>query len=155
MDEILTVGLNEIDYIYEFDKRCFENDYFSRDIWLELLEDERTIVYIISENEPIKSFLAIYNWKGEDDYVKIMTLGTHPNYRGKGYAQTLMEHMVRQMTKEEMYVYKGETRESNLKMQKLFENLGYEVVKKVERYYDNPVETAYKYSLEIEQLHQI
>ncbi|NLY19757.1 MAG: GNAT family N-acetyltransferase [Tissierellia bacterium] len=150
MDEILTIGLKEIDSIYEFNKICFENDYFNRDTWLELLDDYRTIVYIISENEFIKSFLAIYNWKDEDDYIKIMTIGTHPDYRGNGYAQKLMEYMIGQMTKEEMYVYKGETRESNLKMQKIFEKLGYEIIRKVEGYYDNPVETAYKYSLEIE-----
>lgn len=46
-------------------------------------------------------------------------------------------------------LFKGETRESNFKMQKIFEDFGYKIIDKVEKYYDNPAETAYKYSLEI------
>jgi ribosomal-protein-alanine N-acetyltransferase len=48
-----------------------------------------------------------------------------------------------------MYIFKAETRESNIKMQNVFNRLGYELAQRVEGYYDNPKETAYKYVLKM------
>lgn len=36
-----------------------------------------------------------------------------------------------------------------VKMQKVFEDFGHEIINEVEDYYDNPIETAYKYALEL------
>lgn len=48
-----------------------------------------------------------------------------------------------------MHIFKVETRKLNIKMQKVFEDYGYEIINEVEDYYDNPTEAAYKYSLEM------
>ena len=115
---------------------------------MELLEDTRTMVYAIKENDIIKAHLAIYNWKDEKDYIKIMTIGTHSEHRNKGYAHKLMQHAIDEMMKENMFLFKGETRASNFKMQKVFENFGYIITSK-DDFYDKPREPAYKYSLEV------
>ena len=78
-----------------------------------------------------------------------MTIGTHPDHRNKGYAHMLMQYTIDEMLKDNMRIFKAETRESNVKMQKIFEDFGYKIICKVEGYYDNPKETAYKYSLKI------
>ncbi|QSX05926.1 GNAT family N-acetyltransferase [Sedimentibacter sp. zth1] len=149
MEDIVRLTLKDLDDIYKFDIICFPNDYTKREYWIELLEDERTFVFAFKENNIIKANISIYNWKGENNYIKIMTIGTHPDYRNKGYAHMLMQYIIDEMLKDDMHIFKGETRESNLKMQKVFEDFGYKINKKVEEYYDNPTETAYKYSLEI------
>ncbi len=149
MEDIVRLTLKDLDDIYEFDKICFPNDYTKREYWIELLEDERTIVFALKENNTIKADISIYNWKGENNYIKIMTIGTHPDHRNKGYSHILMQYIIDEMLKDDMHIFKGETRESNIKMQKVFEEFGYKITNKVEEYYDNPVETAYKYSLEI------
>ena len=42
----------------------------------------------------------------------------------------------------------GETRASNLPMQRLFEKMGYRLDRIEENYYQNPDESAYKYVLQ-------
>lgn len=148
MENIVRLTLKDLDDIYEFEKICFPNDYTKLDVWIELLEDERTFVFAFKENNIIKANISIYNWKGENNYIKIMSIGTHPDYRNKGYAHMLMQYIIDEMLKDDMHIFKGETRESNIKMQKVFEDFGYKLTKKEEEYYDNPIETAYKYTLE-------
>jgi len=149
MERIAKMTLKDLDDFLKSLTIYFPDDNIKREDWIELLKDERTSVYAIKENEVIKANIAIYNWKGEDNYIKIMTIGTHPNYRNRGYAHLLMQHVIDEMLEDDMHIFKGETRESNLKMQKVFEDFGYKIINKVEGYYDNPIETAYKYSLEI------
>ena len=149
MDEIVSLSLKDLEDFLKSQAIYFPDDNIKREDWIELLEDEKTFVYVIKENEVIKASIAIYNWKGENDYIKIMTIGTHPEHRNRGYAHILMQYVIDEMLKDDMHIFKGETRESNLKMQKVFEDFGYKIISKVEEYYDNPNETAYKYSLEI------
>lgn len=44
--------------------------------------------------------------------------------------------------------FRGETRASNLPMQRLFEKMGYRLDRVEENYYHNPEESAYKYLLQ-------
>lgn len=60
-----------------------------------------------------------------------------------------MQYTLDEMLKDDMHIFKAEIRESNVKMQKVFEDFGYKNIKKVEGCFDNPIEAAYKYSLEI------
>lgn len=149
MEDIVRLNLKDLDDICTLEIICFPDDYIKREDWIKLLEDKRTFVFAIKESNIIKANIAIYNWKGENDYIKIMNIGTHPDYRNKGYAHMLMEYVIDEMLKDDMHIFRGETRESNIKMQKVFEDFGYKITDKVEEYYDNPIETAYKYSLEV------
>ncbi len=149
MENIVRLTIKDLDDFLKSMAICFPDDYIKREDWIELLEDEKTFVFAIKENNIIKAYIAIYNWKGENDYIKIMSIGTHPDHRNIGYSHILMQYIIDEMLKDDMHIFKGETRESNIKMQKVFEDFGYKIISKVEGYYDNPSETAYKYSLEI------
>ena len=149
MENIVRLSLKDLEVFLESLTNYFPGDIIKRKDWIELLEDERTFVYAIKENEVIKANIAIYNWKGENDYIKIMSIGTHPEHRNRGYAHTLMQYVIDEMLKDDMQIFKAETRQSNVKMQKVFEDFGYKIISKVEEYYDHPTETAFKYSLEI------
>lgn len=78
-----------------------------------------------------------------------MCLATHADHRSKGYAHMLMQYIIDEMLKEDMHIFKAETRKSNLKMQKIFDQFAYKLTSQVEDYFKSPVETAYKYTLEI------
>lgn len=149
MEEIVRLTVNDLEDFLRFQAICFPGDCIKREDWSELLEDEKTFIFAIKEIDVIKAHIAIYNWKGENDYIKIMTIGTHPDQRNKGYAHTLMQYIIDEMLKDDMHIFKAETRETNVKMQKVFKDFGYKNINKVEEYYDYPTETAYKYSLEI------
>lgn len=149
MQRIVRLTVKDINDIFTLEKVCFPGDYTESRGWMELLEDERTFVFGIEEDNIIKASISIYNWKGENDYIKIMSIGTHPDHRNKGYAKILMQHVIDEMLKDDMHIFKGETRKSNFNMQKTFEGFGYKIIGEVEDYYDNPTENAYKYYLEI------
>ena len=147
MNDIVKMSIKDINEIYAFESLCFPEGYTSMEIWTELLDDERTSVYAIKDKNELIAFASTYNWKGQHDYIKIMCLATHIDYRQMGNASRLMQHIIDESLKEGMYIFKAETRESNRKMQNVFNRFGYELAQRVEGYYDNPKETAYKYAL--------
>lgn len=135
--------------IIAFDKLCFPMDYWKEEDWNDLLEDKRAIYYALLDRDRIVGDVFIYNWKGEKDYIKIMNLAIHPDYRNQGLAHKLLNHVTEEMIKLEMKRFCGETRASNQTMQKVFKDCGYKLNKIVEGYYDNPNESAYKYILQL------
>ena len=90
----------------------------------------------------------LYNWQGEQDYVKLMHISVHPDYRKQGLGERLMTHAQQEMKELGMGRFRGETRASNLPMQRLFEKMGYRLDRVEENYYHNPEESAYKYLLQ-------
>ena len=115
-------------------------------------------VWDVSQAETIIRFnrkcfltdLFIYNWQGEQDYIKIMNLGVHPDYRGQGLAHRLLTHAAREMTALGMKRFCGETRASNQAMRKVFEACGYRLERTEAGYYADPEESACKYVLRLE-----
>ena len=69
--------------------------------------------------EKIVGDVFIYNWKGEYDYVKIMNLAVHPDYRKQGLAHKLLNYVTEEMKEIE------------------------------EGYFEHPSESAYKYVLQV------
>ena len=137
--------------IVEFDKACFPTDYWNENDWKELLADPRAIYYAIMDGGKIVGNIFIYNWKGEKDYVKIMNIAVHKDYRNQGLARKLLNHVSVAMGLLGMRRFCGETRASNKAMQKAFENCGYVLNTIEEGYYDDPIESAYKYVLEVQE----
>lgn len=148
MIEIKQLHAERISQIMAFDKRCFPTDYWKEADWKDLLEDNRAIYYALLDGEKIIGDVFIYNWKGEKDYIKIMNLAVHADYRKQGFAHTLLNHVSTEMGKLGMRRFCGETRASNTAMQRVFEDCGYALSTIEDGYYDNPSESAYKYVLQ-------
>lgn len=149
MEGIVRLTIKDLEEFLESETICFPDEPIKREDWIELLEDERTFVFAIKEDNNIKAYIAIYNWKGENNYIKIMSIGTYPDHRNKGYAHMLMKYTIDEVVKDDMHIFKAETRESNIKMQKVFDDFGYKKISREENCYDTPTEAGYKYSLEI------
>lgn len=146
---IKVLNTEKMKTIIDFDKLCFPTDYWKEEDWKDLLEDERAIYYAVVDGDKIVGDVFIYNWKGEKDYIKIMNLAIHPEYRKKGLAHKLLNHVTAEMKKLEMKRFCGETRASNEKMKKVFADCGYKLNKIEDGYYENPNESAYKYVLQL------
>ena len=86
-----------------------------------MLRDERAIYYALLDDGRIVGDLFLYNWQGEQDYVKLMHISVHPDYRKQGLGERLMNHAQQEMKELGMGRFRGETRASNLPMQRLFE----------------------------------
>jgi ribosomal-protein-alanine N-acetyltransferase len=78
-----------------------------------------------------------------------MNLSVHPDYRGKGYAHRLLNHVTEQMRPLGMKRFCAETRASNKGMQKVFSDCGYCFRKEEDVGFAHPKENGYKYILEL------
>lgn len=143
------LSVENIDPIIAFDKLCFPTDFWKEEDWKALLEDQRAVYYALVDGAHIVGNVFIYNWKGEKDYVKIMNLAVHADYRGQGFAHKLLNHVTVEMSQLDMRRFCGETRASNKAMQRVFEDCGYALNTIEEGYYTHPSESAYKYVLQI------
>ena len=132
-----------------FNRLCFLTDFWKEEDWHELLSDPRAVYYALTDGGRLAGNVFIYNWQGELDYVKIMNLSVHPDFRGRGMAKSLLRHVTDEMTKLGMRRFCGETRSTNNAMQKVFEDCGYRLNKIEENYFDDPPGSAYKYVLEL------
>lgn len=139
-----TLGIDDIEQIISFEHRCF-TDYWKKEDWIDLLQDERATYYAIFEDDKIVGNVFTYNWEGERDFLKIMNLAVDPEYRKQGVATKLMGYVMEEFNESTLDRICAETRESNISMQKIFEKCGY-VFSKVEPYcYSNPDENGFKY----------
>ena len=138
-----------LETVMAFDKLNFPTDFWKAEDWKDLMADERALYYAFLDEEDLVANVFIYNWKGEKDYIKIMNISVHPNYRGQGLACNLLDHVRDEMSTIGMKRFCGETRSSNKAMQTVFETCGYRLDRIEENYYQNPVESAYKYVLEL------
>ena len=134
-----------LDIILEFEEKCFGTDRWKVEDWIDLLTDERATYYGIMEENKLIGNVFTYNWQGEKDYIKIMNLSVHPQYRNKGLAHKLMEMVHNEMAESKLQRICAETRASNAPMQKVFVNCGYELEKVEENCYESPTEDGYKY----------
>ena len=150
MYTIKRLGIENLDAILELENLCFSAaDRWKPADWKELLEDDRAVYYAMTDGERQIGNVFIYNWQGENDYVKIMNVAIHPDYRKQGVAHLLMNHVTDEMQNIGMLRFCGETRSSNKAMQKVFEDCGYKVNRVEEGYFHDPEESAWKYVLQL------
>ncbi|NMB06955.1 MAG: hypothetical protein GX981_01040, partial [Tissierellia bacterium] len=59
MCDIVRLSIKDLDDFLESQSIYFPDDNIKREDWIELLQDEKTFVYAIKENEIIKANIAI------------------------------------------------------------------------------------------------
>lgn len=157
MIELKTLGIEKVGEIIEFNRLCFPTDFWKVEDWQSLLNDERTVYYALVDGEKIVGNVFVYDWQGVYDYVKIMNIAVHADYRAQGLATQMLQH-VRSMAVKSAAEHAesntlcklcGETRATNIAMQHTFESCGYTMDRVEEDYYIKPDESAYKYILKL------
>ena len=151
MITVKTMGPQDEKELIAFNRLCFPTDFWKEEDWNELLNDPRAVYHALTDGERLVGNVFIYNWQGELDYVKIMNLSVHPEYRGRGLAKKLLALVTEEYSRLGMKRFCGETRESNVPMQRAFEACGYRLNRVEEGCFENPAESAYKYVLELDR----
>lgn len=148
--EIVKFDLKYKNELLDLDKECFGVNHWDNELWEEILGDlEHNIIYLVKQNNKLIAYLAIFNWGKEKNYVKITNIGTKNGFRGQKLAHTLFKIMIHEMKKDGMRDFRGETRVTNYPMQKVFSDFGFRNVETFKGYYDNPIEDAFRYHLNI------
>lgn len=142
---IVQIGIDRIDEIVEFENLCFSSEAWSRDQIIDVLNDKRTIYLCYEENEKIIGLIGLYNWCFEKDFLKIFSIATHPEHRNQGIAHELLKESIKIASNNELKRIKAETRKSNFKMQKVFQDMNFKKTGIVENYYEEPDEDALIY----------
>ena len=143
--ELARLTFNDFDRILAFEEKNFPSDPWGKEIWEELLTDDECYYYAYLVNSEIAANVFIA--KNPLGYIKIMNLAVAEEYRGRGIAVKLLNYITDHYTKEGYSQFKGETRESNLAMQQVFEKSGYQRTSLHENMYDKPRENGLKYRL--------
>ena len=150
MYTIKKLGIESLDAILALEESCFPvPDRWKPADWKELLDDNRAVYYAMTDADKLIGDVFIYNWKGEYDYVKIMNVAVHPDYRQQDVATRLLNRVTEDMKTDGMYRFRGETRSTNTAMQKAFESCGYKLDRVEEGYFHDPEEPAWKYLLSL------
>lgn len=147
MISIKKLGSEHGEMIKAFNKLCFPTDHWKDEDWDDLLADERATYYALMDGDKLVGDVFTYNWQGENDYVKIMNLAVHPDYRRQGLARRLLDLAAEEMAQTGMKRCCAETRASNAAMQRVFDARGYRLDRIEENCYENPREAGYKYVL--------
>ena len=143
--ELKILDRDYLEDIIAFDEMCFGKGHWKTGDWKELIEDSRAVYYAFMDEEKIIAAAFIYNWKGEKDYIKLMNISVHPQYRKSGLASSLLEVIKQELKESGLNRIAGETRESNKAMQKVFESSGFTLNKIEPDCYTDPAESGYKY----------
>ena len=150
MYTIKKLGIESLDSILNLEKLCFPApDRWKEEDWRMLLERDRDVYYAMTDGDKLIGNVFICNWLGVRDYVKVMNVSVHPDYRKQGIARRLLNRVTEAMTKLGMYRFCGETRSTNKAMQQTFEKCGYKLDRVEEHYFHDPDESAWKYVLNI------
>lgn len=142
---IVQIRIDRIDEIVELEDLCFSTDAWSREQIIDVLNDRRTIYLSYEENGKIIGEICLYNWCSEKDFLKIFSIATHPEHRNQGIAHELLKESIKIASSNELKRIKAETRKSNFKMQKVFDDMNFKKTDMVENYYEEPDEDAFIY----------
>lgn len=134
MSPITLADLNEC---WQLDLRCFvDGEAYERETFRYLLSNPQTIArQIRSEESEMTAF--VIGVVEPDGTGHITTIGVAPEYRRRGLARLLMHEIERSFTARNVRTVRLEVRVGNLAAQHLYEQLGYIVVQRMERYYSN------------------
>lgn len=146
---IVQIGIDRIDEIVELEDLCFSSDAWSREQIIDVLNDRRTIYLSYEENGKIIGEICLYNWCSEKDFLKIFSIATHPEYKNQGIAHELLKESIKIASSNKLKRIKAETRKSNFKMQKVFEDMNFRKTDIVENYYEDPDEDALIYEFHL------
>ena len=128
-----------IDEICEIEKRCF-SDAWSRQSFVEELENENSVFLVIKMDDRIVSYGAF--WYIVDD-AQIMNVAVDIDYKGMKISHILMDEMIKRARDKNMATMSLEVRVSNEVAINLYKGHGFEIVGVRKQYYQDNKEDAY------------
>lgn len=130
--------ISDVPQVAALEKACFSDPWSERSIaseldnglscWLVAMEGDRVVGYVGSQTVL--------------DETDMMNLAVHPDYRRRGLAQQLIEHLLHTLRQRGSRSLTLEVRASNAPARALYEKTGFSQVGLRKNYYRNPGENA-------------
>ncbi|HZS10206.1 MAG TPA: N-acetyltransferase [Blastocatellia bacterium] len=129
--------LADVGELWELDLRCFvDGEAYERETFRYLLSNPQTISRQVRDEYAQMSAFVIGVIEA-DGVGHITTIGVAPECRRRGLARLLMHEVELGFLERGVTTVRLEVRVSNLAAQRLYEQIGYVVVQRMERYYSN------------------
>jgi len=129
--------LADLNECWQLDLRCFvDGEAYERETFRYLLSNPHTIARQIRSEGGEMSAFAIGVIE-PDGVGHITTIGVAPECRRRGLARLMMHEVERSFAAWGVTTVRLEVRVGNDAAQRLYEQLGYVVVQRMERYYSN------------------
>ena len=131
------ITLQDLNECWQLDLRCFvDGETYERETFRYLLSNPQTIALQIRSDDGEMSAFVI-GVVEPDGIGHITTIGVAPEYRRKGLARLMMHEVERSFAARGITTIRLEVRVGNDSAQFLYEQLGYVVVQRMQRYYSN------------------
>jgi ribosomal-protein-alanine N-acetyltransferase len=134
--KIETATTKLLDKLFEIEEQCFNEEAFTKQQIAYFLTDYNTVALVAKINSDVAGFvIAQVDIEESTLYGHIITLNVPPHFRRKGIATRLLKEI------EEILKQKGigeshlEVREDNSAAIKLYQNMGYQKMGRLEKYY--------------------
>lgn len=127
-------NLNEV---LRLNVRCFRNgENYTKHTFNYLLGEPRNLSYriVTASGEMVGFVFVLVN---EDGSAHLTTIGVAPEHRRRNLAKQLLLHVEAALRTRGIFTIVLEVRVSNVSAQELYRDVGYSVVQRLEKYYNN------------------
>ena len=138
---------SDITEIAELEKECFSEPWSENSLRDELT-NETARFYVLRDGEKLLGYIGANNICNE---VYITNVAVNSQYRGRGYGQKLVNHLIKQSETERAFFITLEVRKSNKNAIKLYEKCGFKFIGERKNFYSKPTEDALIYTYYIEE----
>ena len=131
--------LSDLDRMMEIETASFPSPWPREDMEYEITQNQAARYYVLEAEGVVQAYAGVWFLVGEGH---VTSVAVHPEARGNGYGEKIVEHMMRQAVELGVVFLSLEVRESNLAAQKLYKKLGFKRAGLKEGYYEDNGEDA-------------
>ena len=130
---------SDLDRVMEIENASFPSPWPREDMEYEITQNRAARYYVLEEDGVVQAYAGVWFLLGEGH---VTSVAVHPEARGKGYGERIVEHMMRQAAELGAAFLSLEVRQGNLVAQKLYKKLGFKKAGLKEGYYEDTGEDA-------------
>lgn len=120
--------------MYDLHLKCFEEEPMTKGIFLDELTNESRVYFVALDGERVVGYAGA--WNTGTDY-SIISVAVDPEYRKTGIAIRLLNRLIADAKKKEIYAVSLEVSEKNLPAINLYKKLGFITTNVRKSYYKN------------------
>ena len=129
----------DLDRVMEIENASFPSPWPREDMEYEITQNHAARYYVLEEDSTVQAYAGVWFLLGEGH---VTSVAVHPEARGRGYGERIVEHMMRAAAELGAAFLSLEVREGNLAAQKLYKKLGFKRAGLKEGYYEDTKEDA-------------